>query len=252
MNKLSFQPGSSFFHQLFPLTKLLWLILGSIFVLLNKNSTLLILFSMLCIFLVWWIDHNFYNIRGIRLVFMTAFTLMMMHILFNKSGELIIEFPVKIFNLTTEGLQFGILFSARFLSVVFLSYLFVLTTNPSDLAYAFMKIGIPYRWGFMLVMALRLSPIMEYEGKTIYRAQLARGVRYDQKSLKKFLLLIQQFITPVLISALRRADKLVFSMEGRGFGKYAHRTFIQKTNFSWRDVIALVCLPVIIFLFIIV
>jgi len=157
MNKLSFQPGSSFFHQLFPLTKLLWLILGSIFVLLNKNSTLLILFSMLCIFLVWWIDHNFYNIRGIRLVFMTAFTLMMMHILFNKSGELIIEFPVKIFNLTTEGLQFGILFSARFLSVVFLSYLFVLTTNPSDLAYAFMKIGIPS--SLAVFMSLMNAPV---------------------------------------------------------------------------------------------
>ena len=159
MNKLSFQPGSSYLHRLFPLTKLLWLITGSILVLLNKNSILLVTFSAACIFLVWCLNHSFLKIRGIRLVFVTAFALLMMHILFNKTGELIIEFPVKFFNLTTEGLHYGVLFSTRFVSVVFLSYLFVLSTNPNDLAYAFMKIGISYRWGFMLVMALRLSPI---------------------------------------------------------------------------------------------
>ncbi len=67
---------------------------------------------------------------------------------------------------------------ARFLDVVLLSYLFVLTTEPNLLAYGLMQVGLPYRFGFALVTALRLVPVFEKEGETVYRAQLARGIAY--------------------------------------------------------------------------
>jgi energy-coupling factor transport system permease protein len=118
-----------------------------------------------------------------------------------------------------------------------MSYIFILTTDPSDLAYALMKIGLPYRYGFMLVTALRLAPVMEEEGQTIYRAQLVRGIRYDRGNLRKLLLIIQQFMTPLLISALSRADKLVFSMEGRGFGKQSQRSFRKRPSLTKLDLI---------------
>ena len=129
----------------------------------------------------------------------------------------------------------GLSYSGRFLAIVFMSYLFVLTTDPSDLAYALMNFGLPYRFGFMLVTALRLAPVMEDEGLTIYRAQLARGIRYDVANPKKFLLLVQQFMLPLLISAIRRADKLVFSMEGRGFGAHTKRTFRKRPSMTNND-----------------
>jgi energy-coupling factor transport system permease protein len=88
-----------------------------------------------------------------------------------------------------------------------------------------MRLGIPYRYGFMLVTAFRLEPLLEDEAQTIYRAQLVRGIQYDHGSLKRIFLLIQQFLTPLLISALHRADNLVFSMEGRGFGRNPKRTY---------------------------
>jgi energy-coupling factor transport system permease protein len=93
-----------------------------------------------------------------------------------------------------------------------------------------MKLGLPYRYGFMLVTALRLAPILEKEAQTIYRAQLVRGIQYDRGNIKKLFLLIQQFLTPLIISALRRADRLVFSMEGRGFGRYKNRTYRNQTS----------------------
>ncbi len=69
-----------------------------------------------------------------------------------------------------------------------------------------------------------------------------RGVRYDQGSLKRIPLLVQQFMTPLLISALRRADKLVFSMEGRGFGQYRTRTFRNRVVPTYRDLIFILLL----------
>jgi energy-coupling factor transport system permease protein len=173
-----------------------------------------------------------------------------MYILFEKSGDLIATTRFPLVNITTGGLVSGAIFSGRFLSVVFLSYLFVLTTEPSDLAYALMKAGLPYRWGFMFVTALRLAPIMEEEGRIIYRAQLARGIQYDRNNLKKLLLYIQQFMSPLLIVALRRVDKLVFSMEGRGFGKNAHRSFYRSISPTYLDLLAITSL-IITLLFII-
>jgi energy-coupling factor transport system permease protein len=108
-----------------------------------------------------------------------------------------------------------------------------------------MKLGLPYRFGFMLVTALRLAPILEEEGQTIYKAQLVRGIRYDTGGIKKWILIVQQFMTPLLISALRRADKLVFSMEGRGFGKYTTRTFRNQSSPTSLDLIMSIILTLL-------
>jgi energy-coupling factor transport system permease protein len=108
-----------------------------------------------------------------------------------------------------------------------------------------MSIGLPYRFGFMFVTALRLAPILEGEGRTIYQAQLVRGIQYDRRGIGNVIRLSQQFLTPLLIGALRRADKLVFSMEGRGFGQYPSRTFRRQQSPSATDIIfnfIMVCL----------
>jgi energy-coupling factor transport system permease protein len=136
----------------------------------------------------------------------------------------------------------GVYVAGRFLSVVLLSYLYVLTTDPNDLAYALMRAGLPYRYGFALITALRLVPLFEQEGQTVYNAQLARGVRYDVRSPRRLLILARQFFLPLLVSALSKVDALAVSMEGRCFDKYPTRTFLHKTPFTWRDGTALVVL----------
>jgi len=147
---------------------------------------------------------------------------------------------------TAGGVEAGVYVAARFLSVVFLSYLFVLTTAPNDLAYALMQAGLPYRYGFALVTALRLAPIFEQEGQIVYRAQLARGVQYDARSLRRsprhLLTLARQFFLPLLVSALGKVDGMAVSMEGRCFGKYPTRTFRREVHLARQDVIALLIL----------
>jgi len=168
--------------------------------------------------------------------------LLLLHLLFDKNGSMIIDSEIKIISLTSGGLNSGLRISGRFLSVIFLSYTFILSTDPNHLAYAIMRTGIPYRYGFMLVTALRLAPLLEEEGRIIYQSQLARGVQYDRQSLGKQFLLVKQFLTPLLLSALQRADKLFFSLEGRGFGKYPTRTFRTRTKPSTMDITASILL----------
>jgi energy-coupling factor transport system permease protein len=245
MRKLSYQPGSSLAHQLYPLTKFTWLLITTSMVFIIHEGYLLMATAILAAVSLVSINRNIWQIRGFRLAFLTGMALFYLYLLFEKSGQVLLNPGIELLSITSGGLAMGLRFSGRFLTIIFTSYIFILTTDPSDLAYALMKIGLPYRYGFMLVTALRLAPVMEEEGQTIYRAQLARGIRYDQVKLRKMILLVQQFMTPLLISALRRADKLVFSMEGRGFGASPQRTFRKRSSATSLDF--LVSLGMILF-----
>ncbi len=236
MHKLTFQEEKTIFHCLYPLTKLIWLLLGAAMNFIITNSYLLILVNLFLLITLILINPKIWIVRGFRLVITTGLVLLLLYLIFDKSGSTVIESGIPILAITSGGLNTGLRFTGRFLSIVFMSYIFILTTNPSQLAYALIKIGLPYRYGFMLVTALRLAPILENDAQTVYRAQLVRGVQYDQGNLKKIFLLIQQFMTPLIISALRRADKLVFSMEGRGFGRYSVRNFRDQTTPTFLDI----------------
>ncbi len=225
MHKLSYSPGNSLLHRLYPLTKFVWLLLTTIFAFIVNRPELIAITAFIAFVLLLLIKPDISKVRGFRLALATGFILCVLYILFDKQGKILLEPGIEILRITSSGFNLGLLISSRFLLIIFSSYLFILTTKPNDIAYALMKIGLPYRYGFMLVTALRLAPILEEEGQTIYKAQILRGVRYDQGSVFKILNLIKQFLTPLLISALRRTDKLVFSMEGRGFGRQTERTF---------------------------
>jgi energy-coupling factor transport system permease protein len=230
MHKLSYQPGLSFLHRLYPLTKFFWLILASVLIFIIGDVIILWATAGLSLVLLFVIFHDIWFVRGFRLALVTSSMLLILYLLFEKSGNILISSNYPILRVTTEGLETGLRVSSRYLSIIVLSYIFILSTDPNHLAYAFMELGLPYRFGFMLVTALRLVPILEQEGVTIYRAQLVRGIEYDHKGLRKIFLFMQQFLTPLIFVTLKRVDHLVFSMEGRGFGQFQTRTFRTRTK----------------------
>jgi energy-coupling factor transport system permease protein len=236
MRKLAFLPGQSILHLLHPLSKFVWLILITVFIFIIKDGLLIFAIAGWCLIYIFAVYPQIWKIRGFKFALITGMVLFILYVLFDKTGRILFDPGFSLLRLTSGGFFNGILYSGRFLTIVTVSYLFVLTTDPTDLAYSLMRIGVPYRVGFMLVTALRLSPLLEDEGRTIYQAQLVRGVRYDEGNVRQFILVIRQFMTPLLISAIRRADKLVFSMEGRGFGQYKNRTFRQKPKFKGWDI----------------
>ena len=244
MIKLAYQPQSSLLHKLYPITKLGWLILASVLLFILANGILLGLTAVVFFVFLLVTFPQIWSVRGFRFALSTGIILFILYVLFDKSGQVIFDPGWQQLTVTTGGVTSGLRFSGRFLSIIFLSYLFILSTDPNQLAYAMMQIGLPYRYGFMLVTALRLAPILEQEGHTIYQAQLTRGVRYDRNNLKKLFLLVQQFTTPLLISAIRRADKLVFSMEGRAFGRYPDRTFRKIITPTFLDVTVSILLSI--------
>jgi energy-coupling factor transport system permease protein len=238
--RICYREGNSALHALYPLVKLAWLIYLTVFVFISPHVVWVLAVVLLTVCLYTLNRLSLRDLRGGRLLLTTALLLAFLQLVFNKDGVVWINFgPLQV---TSTGVEMGLYVAARFLSVVLASYLFVLTTNPNDLAYALIRAGLPYRYGFTLVTAIRLAPVFENEAAIVYQAQLARGVRYDRSNWRRLLTLARQFTLPMLVSALSKVDALAISMEGRCFGKYRRRTFLRQVRFTWPDFISLALL----------
>ena len=243
-HRIAYVPGSSLVHTLHPLVKAAWLtgLTGLVFLIARSWIVLGVLALSLGLLAVSRVSLK--GRRGTRVLFITAFMLAALQLAFQRGGGTVVQ--VGTLTVTQEGVEAAIYIAGRFLSVVILSYVFVFTTEPGDLAYALMRAGLPYRYGFALVTALRLVPIFEAEAQTVYEAQLARGIGHDVRSPRRMLGWLRQLVMPVLSSALGRVDTLAVSMEGRGFGRYPNRTFLRRTHFGWQDVTSLAMLAVLL------
>jgi energy-coupling factor transport system permease protein len=238
--RIAYQPGDSILHRLHPLVKAAWMLFGTILVFVVSSPWLVLAVLGLVFFASSVAGLRLGKVRGTRLFITTALLLGALQILFVRQGAMLMR--VGSLALTVGGVKAGVYVAGRFLSVVFLSYLFVLTTDPNNLAYALMQAGLSYRYGFTLITALRLVPIFEQEGQIVYSAQLARGVQYDTRSPRRFLTMARQFFLPLLVSALGKVDALAVSMEGRCFGKYPTRTFLRVVHIARQDVTATILL----------
>jgi energy-coupling factor transport system permease protein len=238
--RITYQPGSSIFHRLHPLVKGAWLLFGTIIVFVVPSPWVVFASVGLLLLAFSWAGLSLGQVRGTHLFITTALLLGVLQVLFVRQGAVLVRAGPLI--VTADGVEAGVYVAGRFISVVLLSYLFVLTTDPNDLAYALMRAGLPYRYGFALVTALRLVSVFEQEGQIVYNAQLARGVQYDVRSPRRFLALARQFFMPLLVSALGKVDALAVSMEGRCFGKYPTRTFLREIHPTRLDVVAVILL----------
>jgi len=139
------------------------------------------------------------------------------------------------FPVTDFGIERGLDIVVRFLLIIFSSILFVSITDPTLLAYSLVRIGIPYRYAFSLVLALRFLPLFDSENNIVRMAQQSRGISLEVGSIHKILRSVRYTFFPLLVSALSRVDSLSLSMTGRGFGYSDKRTYLRITHWSPSD-----------------
>ncbi len=229
---MKFQPGQSTIHRLHPVTKLVWLFWVTVAVFVFDSVALPVAVVCGAVSLLWHSGTAPWRVPGIRVWLGLAVVILITHALAASEGDPVIG------PLTTTGLANGLRATGRLLAVILASALFVTTTDPVSLACGLMRIGLPYRWGFALVTALRLVPIFRVDAHHIYRAQLVRGVAYDAGGPRRWWLVLRHLCLPLLISALRTAHSLSLSMEGRAFGLHPERTYMRTVSTGSGDVVA--------------
>lgn len=136
------------------------------------------------------------------------------------------------FQVTREGLHTGANMALRFLGILGVSLWFVATTPPEDFARALSSTQVPYRYSYLLVLALRFLPLLRQEYYQVREAQRVRGLELRPWRLLSHL---RWTFLPVLGGALARADGIALAMEGRGFGLYPQRVPLEPWPWTWRD-----------------
>jgi len=249
---LSYIPGNSFIYRLHPWAKVGSLVLFSIAVFAcsawSLNLALLALLLLLYAssglgFLFFW--------QKLRFILIFASLILLLQSLLGRGGQLWFELQWGWLHLQiwSEGFKHGLLLMLRFVNIIASSYLFVATSNPHQLVYGLMQTGMPYRYGFMLVTALRFIPVFQQEINLIRNAQMAKGIELEGASLRNLFQTVRFSLVPLVISSLNKVGVLVISMEGRAFGAYNQRSFLLEQRFRPRDGLVLVsalCLLVFI------
>ncbi|MGI6331080.1 MAG: energy-coupling factor transporter transmembrane component T family protein [Zhaonellaceae bacterium] len=136
-----------------------------------------------------------------------------------------------------EGAYYGLTFGFRVAAVALIALLYVSTTHPTEVVRGLVNLGIPYSFGFMILMSLQLIPISNREAKTIISAQRARGL--VERTLWDRIKGLLPLFVPLVVSSLERMETMAMALEARAFGSKAKPTPLYEVNFSAKDIVLL-------------
>lgn len=144
------------------------------------------------------------------------------------------------YSLVQEQLFYLFNFMMKYMAVIPIALLFILATNPSEFAASLNKMGISYKAGYAVAIALRYIPDVQRDYHEISQAQQARGIDLSKKD--KFADRLKNsaaILFPLVLSSLERIEVISNAMELRGFGKNKKRTWIVERPFKKGDAIAI-------------
>ncbi|MNN21353.1 Energy-coupling factor transporter transmembrane protein EcfT [compost metagenome] len=127
--------------------------------------------------------------------------------------------------LYSEGFSKGLITALRMFLLVSFTAILTFTTTPgllnqgmSGVLKPLEKVGLSAeRLTLMMSIALRFIPTILDETHKIVKAQAARGADLKELPWKEKGKLLVSLLVPVTVSAFRRAEDLVLSMESRGY-----------------------------------
>jgi len=175
-------------------------------------------------------------LRRLRFVLLFALVLFIAQALSIHTGRVFVTSPVRI---TAGGLLAGAKMALRFLVILSASALFVQTTDPDRLAQGLIRMGVPYRYGYLLILALRFVPFFQDELRSVREAQRVRGIEVSVRSPRRIVHAVRYTFVPVLVSGLHRVDSIAISMKGRCFGLHPKRTTSREEPQSGWSLVAL-------------
>lgn len=245
---LNYLPRKSFVHQLTGTTKLAFFLLFTFASMITYDTRVLI-GLMTISFAAFRASHI--KLREVRfmLVFMLVFLILNDVFIYLFSPEQGVQIYgtrhviVHLFwryTITWEQLFYTFNISLKYFVALPVAILFISATNPSEFAASLNRIGVSYRVGYSVAIALRYIPDIQRDYHSISQAQQARGIELGKK--EKLLARMKNSVNillPLILSSLARIDTISNAMELRGFGKKKKRTWYVARPFARNDYLVL-------------
>ncbi|MCI5955736.1 MAG: energy-coupling factor transporter transmembrane protein EcfT [Clostridiales bacterium] len=246
---LNYLPRKSVVHELTGATKLAFFLLFTFASMITYDTRVLVLLMA--------VSFSAFRLSRIRLrevrfmlVFMLVFLLLNNFFIFlfnpDQGTEIYGTRHVLVhlfwrYDVTAEQLFYMLNISLKYFVALPVAILFISATNPSEFAASLNRIGISYRVGYSVSIALRYIPDIQRDYHNISQAQQARGVELGKK--EKLLARLKNSVNilmPLIISSLSRIDTISNAMELRGFGKDKRkRTWYVQRPFKRNDWLAI-------------
>ena len=149
---------------------------------------------------------------------------------------------------TQEQLLYQLTKTFKYAAAVPLGMLFILTTNPGELAASLNRIGISYKGAYAVSLTLRYFPDIMADYHNVSLAQQSRGLDLSKKAkLWTRIKNIMNICIPLIFSTLDRVELISNAMDLRGFGKHKKRTWYLQKALRHQDWIAM-AISIFIFL----
>ena len=237
---LNYLPRKSVVHQLTGTTKLAFFLLFTFASMITYNTWVL-LGLMAVSFATFKLSHIKIKEVSFMLVFMLVFLILNDLFIFlfdpNQGTTLYGTRTVLChlfwrYDVTAEQLFYMFNISLKYFVALPVAILFISATDPSEFAASLNNIGVSYKIGYSVAIALRYIPDIQRDYHSISQAQQARGVELGRSEpfFKRL---------PLILTSLNRIDVISNAMELRGFGKGSKRTWYVRRPFARRDFIAL-------------
>ena len=247
-----YYPANSFVHNMDPRSKLACVVMfiTAVFMCDKPEHFLLIGSFILFVILISKVPLKsvLKSIKGI--MFLVIFTATL-NLFFYKEGRILFELgPIR---LTYEGLIFSATMAIRLVTLVMGTTLLTLTTTPMALTDGLESILSPFKKilpvhdiAIIMSITLRFIPSLMDEIDRIMMAQKARGASFDQGGLIKRAKALLPVLIPLFVSSFTLADELALALEARCYSATPNRTKFKKLKLSYRDVLGVIVLGMLI------
>lgn len=220
---MQYVPGTSLFHRLNPLSKLVMVALVSLLAIATTSLVPLavLVLALLAASAAAGLARPL--LRQLPLLLSLTVSLVLLTVLTMQEGATICYLiPVAVpviggaFPVTTGAVEFGLLLSLRFFAMLFAFQLLVITTMPHDLVHALQRLRMPVDYALIFLIALRFIPSLQLEGQRIREAQLARGYN-PGTGLRGLIRTLAPIVVPLVSNSLGRANVLGLTIDLRGY-----------------------------------
>lgn len=237
-----YRPLDSFLHRLDARSKIVPLFLIMVLSLLTQSMFFYAVILLLLILSLFYSKIELQTaIENFKPILVLVLINAIYHIIFSAPESRSL-FDIFGFQIRVGALEAALFYSLRLIIFISTLFLLTLTSSPSALGEALVKIIKPLEklkvpvsdFGLILFIALRFIPIMYDEFIAIKNAQTIRGVNFSGSIFNR-IKKTSTILIPVFIAAINRADELSLAIQARGYRSNGKKTIYSRFSFGFRE-----------------
>ncbi|MDO4187700.1 MAG: energy-coupling factor transporter transmembrane component T [Lachnospiraceae bacterium] len=246
---LSYNDKGTWIHSLCGVTKLVYFLLWTITAMICYDIRVLAVMVVVSILAFIVSKTSFDEVKGVFvfiLVFLTINLLAIFLFAPEHGSELygtkhVLLTLTNKYVVTKEQLFYEANVFIKYIVIVPAVFTFMTTTNPSEFAASLNRVGIGYKGGYSLALALRYIPDVQADFTKIRNSQAARGIEMSKKaSIMDRIKHTAAIIFPLIFTSMDRIDVVSNAMELRCFGKHKKRTWYMGRPLKPLDITVMV------------